>query len=175
MVRRAEARSSRAPRSPSGSAPRTLHVHRAVPAAILLFSSSWPAGHVAHLLRKRRPRPNFRLDRFQPAAGRRRAAAPWRPGSGLGPRPAPPRPSSSAAISLSVGRTSALRRHHGRRRGEAAPYASVFPSVRVSEARRGAVLEEKSVRGRGHGGPAGGTWTRPGFSLPSRPASDLFP
>lgn len=39
--------------------------------------------------RKPRHRPNFRPDRFQPAAARRRAAAPWRP---VARRAVPPRP-----------------------------------------------------------------------------------
>ena len=62
--------------------------------------------------RKPRHRPNFRPDRFQPAAARRRAAAPWRP---VARRAVPPRPTRPSPFpSRPVARMCAAARPGGR-------------------------------------------------------------
>lgn len=92
-----------APLSPFRPAPRPppfgpKGARRAPPSAppSCCFSPGWPRDAS---LRKPRHRPSFRPDRFQPAAARRRAAAPWRPAGAGRARP--------CAIPAAVPRTSA--------------------------------------------------------------------
>lgn len=76
--------------------------------------------------RKPRHRPNFRPDRFQPAAARRRAAAPWRP---TARRPAPPGPALAIPF---LARRTYVRRRASRGRGSRCTRHGVGLSPRAS-------------------------------------------
>ncbi|XP_044788697.2 uncharacterized protein LOC123330696 [Bubalus bubalis] len=94
------------------------------PPSCCLPPSGRPRGTFSQ--RKPRHRPNFRPDRFQPAAARRRAAAPWRPAAR---RPAPPRPALAIPF---LARRTYVRRRASRGRGSRCTRHGAGPSPRAS-------------------------------------------